>query len=67
MRQPAVATTTDHGTRDHDPGNSELWPSKGTHKLKLKAKKPGKVKLKLKVTSKNAGGKTVKKKIKVKK
>ena len=32
MRQPAVATTTDHGTRDHEPGNPELWPSKGTHK-----------------------------------
>ena len=35
--------------------------------LKLKAKKPGKVKVTFKVTSKNAGGKTVKKKIKVKK
>jgi hypothetical protein len=38
-----------------------------TVKVKLKAKKPGKVKVKFKVTSKNAGGKTVKKKIKVKK
>jgi bacillolysin len=36
-------------------------------KVKLKAKKPGKVKLTFKVTSKNAGGKTVKKKIKVRK
>jgi hypothetical protein len=36
-------------------------------KIKLKPKKPGKVKLTFKVTSKNAGGKTVKKKIKVKK
>lgn len=38
-----------------------------TVKVKLKAKKPGKVKVTFKVTSKNAGGKSVKKKIKVKK
>jgi hypothetical protein len=38
-----------------------------TVKAKLKAKKPGKVKLTFKVTSKNAGGKSVKKKITVKK
>jgi uncharacterized membrane protein len=38
-----------------------------TVKVKLKAKKAGKVKLTFKVTSSNAGGKTVKKKIKVKK
>ena len=38
-----------------------------TVKVKLKAKKAGKVKVSFKVTSKNAGGKTVKKKIKVKK
>ena len=37
-----------------------------TVKVKLKPKKTGKVKLKFKVTSKNAGGKKVKKKIKVK-
>ena len=38
-----------------------------TVKVKLKPKKPGKVKASFKVTSKNAGGKTVKKKIKVRK
>ena len=38
-----------------------------TVKVKLKAKKTGKVKLTFKVTSNNAGGKTVKKKITVKK
>ena len=38
-----------------------------TVKVKVKPKKPGKVKAKFKVTSGNAGGKTVKKKIKVKK
>ena len=38
-----------------------------TVKIKLKPKKPGKVKLAFKVTSKNAGGKTVKKRITVKK
>ena len=38
-----------------------------TVKIRLKPKKPGKVKLKFKVTSKNAGGRTVKKKIRVKK
>ena len=38
-----------------------------TVKIKLKPKKPGKVKLTFKVTSKNAGGRTVKKKIRVKK
>ncbi len=38
-----------------------------TVKVKVKPKKPGKVKVSFKVTSKNAGGKTVKKKIKVKK
>ena len=37
-----------------------------TVKVRLKAKKPGKVKVAFKVTSKNAGGKTVKKKIRVK-
>ena len=37
-----------------------------TVKIKLKPKKPGKVKVSFKVTSKNAGGKTAKKKIKVK-
>lgn len=36
-------------------------------KVKLKLKKPGKVKVTFKVTSKNAGGKTVRKKITVKK
>jgi hypothetical protein len=38
-----------------------------TVKLKLKLKKPGKVKLTFKVTSENAGGKSVKKTVKVKK
>ena len=38
-----------------------------TVKVKVKPKKPGKVKAKFKVTSKNAGGKTVKKTITVKK
>ena len=38
-----------------------------TIKVKLKPKKSGKVKVSFKVTSKNAGGKTAKKKIKVKK
>jgi uncharacterized membrane protein len=38
-----------------------------TVKLKVKPKKTGKVKLQFKVTSKNAGGKTAKKKVKVKK
>jgi hypothetical protein len=38
-----------------------------TVKLKLKPKKPGKVKLTFKVTSSNAGGKSTKKKITVKK
>ena len=38
-----------------------------TLKLKIKFKKPGKIKSTFKVTSKNAGGKTVKKKITVKK
>ena len=38
-----------------------------TVKVKLKAKKPGKIKAKFKVTSSNAGGKTVRKKITVKK
>ncbi len=38
-----------------------------TVKVKVKPKKPGKVKASFKVTSKNAGGKTVKKTIKVKK
>ena len=38
-----------------------------TVKVKLKAKKPGKVKVSFKVTSKNAGGKTVKEKITVRK
>ncbi len=38
-----------------------------TVKVKLKPKKPGKVKASFKVTSKNAGGKTVKKRIKVRK
>ena len=38
-----------------------------TVKVRLKAKKPGKVKVAFKVTSKNAGGKTVKKKITVRK
>ena len=38
-----------------------------TVKVRLKAKKAGKVKVSFKVTSSNAGGKTVKKKIKVKK
>ena len=38
-----------------------------TVKVKLKPKKPGKVKLTFKVTSKNAGGKSVKKKITVRK
>ena len=38
-----------------------------TVKVKLKPKKPGKIKATFKVTSENAGGKTVKKKIKVKK
>jgi hypothetical protein len=38
-----------------------------TVKVKLKFKKPGKVKLTFKVTSSNAGGKTVKKKITAKK
>ncbi len=37
-----------------------------TVKIKLKPKKPGSVKLTFKVTSRNAGGKTVKKRIKVK-
>ena len=41
--------------------------SSKTVKAKLKFKKPGKVKVTFKVTSKNAGGKTVKKKIRVKK
>ena len=36
-----------------------------TVKLKLKFKKPGKVKTTFKVTSSNAGGKSVKKKVKV--
>lgn len=38
-----------------------------TAKLKLKLKKPGKIKTSFTVTSSNAGGKTVMKKIKVKK
>jgi Fe-S cluster biogenesis protein NfuA len=38
-----------------------------TVKIRLKARKPGKVKVSFKVTSKNAGGRTVKKKITVKK
>ena len=38
-----------------------------TVKVKVKPKKPGKVKAKFRVTSGNAGGKTAKKKIKVKK
>ena len=38
-----------------------------TVKVKVKPKKPGKIKASFKVTSKNAGGKTVKKKITVKK
>ena len=38
-----------------------------TVKIRLKAKKPGKIKVSFKVTSKNAGGKTVKKKITVRK
>ena len=38
-----------------------------TVKVKLKFKKPGKVKLTFKVTSSNAGGKTVKRKIRVRK
>ncbi len=38
-----------------------------TFKLKLRFKKPGKVRTSFKVTSRNAGGKTVKKKIKVRK
>jgi hypothetical protein len=38
-----------------------------TVKIKVKPRKPGKIKAKFKVTSKNAGGKTVKKKIKVRK
>ena len=38
-----------------------------TVKVKVKPKKPGKIKASFKVSSKNAGGKTVKKKIKVKK
>ncbi|MBK5232875.1 MAG: M4 family metallopeptidase [Thermoleophilia bacterium] len=38
-----------------------------TVKVKLKPRKPGKVKITFKVTSKNAGGKTVRKKITVKK
>ena len=37
-----------------------------TVKVRLKARKAGKVKVAFKVTSKNAGGKTVKKKIRVK-
>ena len=36
-------------------------------KVKLKPKKPGKVKATFKVTSENTGGKTVKKKIRVRK
>ena len=43
-----------------------LRGSMAKEKIKLKPKKPGKVKVTFKVTSKNAGGKTVKKKIKVK-
>ena len=38
-----------------------------TAKVKVKPKKPGKVKAKFKVTSGNAGGKTAKKKITVRK
>ena len=38
-----------------------------TLKVRIKPRKPGKVKLTFKVTSKNAGGKTVKKKVKVQK
>lgn len=38
-----------------------------TVKVKVKLKKPGKVKASFKVTSRNAGGKTVRKRIKVKK
>ena len=41
--------------------------AKKTRKVKVKAKKPGKVKVSFKVTLKNAGGKTVRKKITVKK
>ena len=37
-----------------------------TAKVRLKARKAGKVKVSFKVTSKNVGSKTVKKKIKVK-
>ena len=47
-------------------GNIAAGKSK-TVKLKLKPKKPGKVKLTFKATSSNAGGKSVKKKITVKK
>lgn len=38
-----------------------------TAKVKVKLKKPGKIKASFKVMSKNAGGKTVRKRIKVKK
>jgi hypothetical protein len=38
-----------------------------TVKVKAKSRKSGKVKVSFKVTSKNAGGKTVKKKVTVKK
>ena len=38
-----------------------------TVKVKVKPKKPGKVKASFKVTSENAGGKTIRKTIKVKK
>jgi hypothetical protein len=48
-------------------GRKDRRSKTSTVKVKLKAKKPGKVKLTFKVTSSNAGGKTVKQKIKVKK
>ena len=47
-------------------GNIPAGKSKSV-KVKLKPKKPGKIKVSFKVTSKNAGGKTVKKKITIKK
>jgi hypothetical protein len=36
-------------------------------RIKIKPKKPGKIKVSFRVSSKNAGGKTVKKKIRVRK